>query len=199
MARLSLLFLMAPYYRNVTRGWYHEYHGLSEYEMGVLCWRSRDDIHIHQTLTGVKCKQASRESEQPPSRPSPKYGNLLCTMGWDTQGGGAQISSFLLFFRDWSRELFKNWRRSQQSTNTHQSPTGGDLIKSVLFLAKKVKSKIRIQFPRRFFNISTKQYCTRYARLCKAKYIVQTIYCTIFFILTVCNKVFYIFQILQTV
>ena len=137
---------MAPYYRNVTRGWYHEYHGLSEYEMGVLCWRSRDDIHIHQTLTGVKCKQASRESEQPPSRPSPKYGNLLCTMGWDTQGGGAQISSFLLFLRDWSRELFKNWRRSQH-TNTHQSPTGGDLIKSVLFLAKKVKSKIRIQFP----------------------------------------------------
>ena len=65
---------------------------------------------------------------------------------------GAQISSFLLFFRDWSHELFKIWaERSQEPT--HQSPEDtaarrrGDLIKAVLFLAKKVKSKIRIQFP----------------------------------------------------
>ena len=117
---------------------------------------SRGDIHIHQTLTGVKCKQASRESGQPSTR-DPAQNMGTSSARWDTQGdGGAQISSFLLFFRDWSRELFKNWRRSQHN-NTHQLPTGGDLIKAVLFLAKKVKSKIRIQFPQwplfKFFTV----------------------------------------------
>ena len=57
----------------------------------------------------------------------------------------------------------------------------------------KVKGSFKKSVSGQFFNINTKQYCTRCARLYKAKYLVQRVSdCTIFLIPIVCHSVFYI-------
>ena len=112
--------------------------GITGLSRGECCG---DDIHIHQTLTGGKCKQAQRPLEKANNQTRPKI--------WEPQADGTPNTPLKYPVSCYSSEIgVMNFLKSGWSSqHISHMRTGDDLIKSVLFWAKKVKSKIRIQFP----------------------------------------------------